>query len=276
MVVYIDVIIFENFIINYFLIYITLQTIKKELDLKWASLAAFIGSIYVITLFFPKLNLLTLLPFKLLVAYFMIFVSIRNKGILFNIKATAVFILYSMVLAGLCFFIQIDQGINWNFSLVIINFSYKKLLLSLMILYIFIHRLITYVSDRKELSELIYNVDIFVKGKKKRVRAFFDTGNELREPVTNLPVILVEKNSLSNLSFDKMDKYYIPYNVINGFDGKLEGFKPDYITISLHGEIQRRNVIVAFCENNLKDSRDYEALLSRGIIWKMEGKYDKP
>ena len=48
------------------------------------------------------------------------------------------------------------------------------------------------------------------------MRAFLDTGNELREPATNLPVLIVERDIFYDINLSKYDKFYIPYKVING------------------------------------------------------------
>jgi len=122
------------------------------------------------------------------------------------------------------------------------------------------------VQDRREIASLIYEVDIVTNSDVRKVRAFLDTGNELREPVTNLPVMIVEKEALNDLEIKSKDKFYIPYKVINGFSGMLEGFKPKYINIHSDNGIEQKEVIVALCNNMISEVRDYNALLSRGIL----------
>jgi stage II sporulation protein GA (sporulation sigma-E factor processing peptidase) len=129
-----------------------------------------------------------------------------------------------------------------------------------------INRLIIFIKERKEIIQLIYFVDIFINKNKKSVRAFLDTGNELREPATNLPVLIVDSDVFEGIDFINSEMLYIPYKVVDGTVGRLEGFIPDYITINVGGEILKRNVVVACCKNTLSDFKDYQALLSRGII----------
>ena len=147
-----------------------------------------------------------------------------------------------------------------------INFPYEWLFISLMVLYITIDRLVIYVKDRNKVFTLIYDVDIVFRNKSKTVRAFLDTGNELREPATNLPVVIVEKSVFENVNLEGMDKFYIPYRVINGKCGKLQGFKPDVVKINFGQEIKYREVIIAICKDKLSKFDDYHALLSRGVI----------
>ncbi|CAB1243445.1 putative sporulation sigma-E factor-processing peptidase [Clostridiaceae bacterium BL-3] len=265
LIVYIDLLILINLIVDFFLLYITGRTLKLKIKFKFMFLAASIGSIYTITLIYPNLEFFSAFYFKIIVSIALIYISFGNKGFITNLKIVSVFILYSMLLAGLCIFIQYNKY-SYVDGPVIINFSYQWLFTSLMILYMVIDRLLVYVKDRNRLSTLIYSVDIVFKNKCKTVRAFLDTGNELREPVTNLPVIIVESSVFKNINLEEDSKFYIPYRVINGEIGKLQGFKADAVRINLGGEIKYREAVIAICQQKLSELGDYHALLSRGVI----------
>ena len=265
MVIYLDVLLLVNFVMNFFILVVTAQTIKIKINFKYGILAATLGSLYVITLLIPKLYILTSIPFIIIIALLMILITFRKRNFLFNIKTTLIYMLYAMLIGGMCFFLG-TRTLPKNSQTTSPYFPYEKLILSLMIIYTIIYRLIIYVKDRKELTQLIFSVEIFVNKDTKIVKAFLDTGNELREPATNLPVLIVEKNIFSNINLTQYDKFYIPYKVVNGAKGQLLGFMPSYITININGEIQKRNVIVAFSDTKLSNLSDYDALLSRGII----------
>jgi len=265
LIIYLDVLLFENLVVNLFLLYITARTLRIEAELKYILLAAAIGSMYVITLFYSELRSFSAVWYKLIVAIILILISFRKRKIMFNLKALSIFVLYSMLLAGACMFFQYNEEYDIsNFG--IINFSYKKLMVSVMIIYILIDRIIIYIKDRKDLKSLVYSVDIVLKNSEKNIKAFLDTGNELREPATNLPVIIVEKSVFGDIDLELYDKFYVPYRVVNGQGGNLQGFKPECIKIHQGDETKKREVIVVFCEEKLSDFNDYEALLSRGII----------
>lgn len=264
MVIYLDIFFLENFIINLFLLYTTVQTLKIKINMFNAVLASIFGSIYSILAIYDKFSFISYVPFKLIAALIMIVILMHKKNFLFNFKAMIIFILYSMVLAGLCMFIELNKG-----SKLVINFkgvSYKILFCALMLMYIAIHRIVVYVKDRKNSIELIYDVEIVTDKFKKNVRAFLDTGNELREPATNLPVMIVEKSLFKNINIDEKEKFIIPYKVVNGVCGKMEGFRPKSVKIYKNNKIEDCEVIVAFCENKLSKINEYNALLSRGIL----------
>ncbi|WP_333859070.1 sigma-E processing peptidase SpoIIGA [Clostridium sp.] len=265
MVVFLDLLILINLIVNFFLLYITGRTLKLRINFKRIFLGAFIGSIYTITLIYPCLSVFSTLYFKLIVAMALVYISFGNKGIITDFKILCIFMLYSMLLAGTCMFIQYNRY-SYADSAMIINFPYQWLFIALMICYITIDRLVIYIKDRRDLASLVYEIDIIFKDGEKKVKAFLDTGNELREPATNLPVVIVEKAIFDSVDLEQFGKFYIPYRVINGSSGKLLGFKPDIIKINFGKEVKYREVIVALCQDKLSQLDDYHALLSRGVI----------
>ncbi len=266
MVVWLDVLMVENFLVNFFLLTVTMSTLKKRSSLLRLFIASLVGSSYIITMVVPQLNMLTKTPFKIIVAVVMIIIVNNEKEFIPIAKQTIIFILYSMLLAGLSFYLAISSGDPVNISNTVYKFTGKNLLLSIMVIYIVIHRVVIYVKERKCFETFIYNIDICFKEQKKSIRAFLDTGNELREPATNLPVIIVEKDVFKDLNLKEYNTYCIPYSVISGSTGRLIGVKPDYITIELNGNVIEQNVIVAFCDKKLSKHNDYKGLLSIGII----------
>jgi stage II sporulation protein GA (sporulation sigma-E factor processing peptidase) len=265
-VVYLDVLLLENLIVNFFLLYITAQTLRIYIKLRYMFLAAFLGSLYVLTLIYPVPKIFSSLIFKLIVACLMTIICFRKKDLNLNLKATAIFIIYSMMLAGLCIFIEFYNSKSLTFDGGFINFSYKYILIAFFISYMVVHRLIIYVKDRKEITKLIYDVEIITGNNAKKVKAFLDTGNELREPATNLPVMLVDKEILEDVKIGGGNKFYIPYKVIDGSKGLLVGFKPTTVNIYNGDTYTSRDMIIAFSDHRLSELNEYNALLSRGII----------
>lgn len=266
MVVYLDVLIIENVIVNTFLLYITSQTLMKKVKFRYLIIAGTIGGIYVCTLIFPKLRFFSGIIFKIIAAEIMIYITFRSKNILFNIKALVILIIYSMTLAGVCMFLNLSESQFTIFNINFKNVSYRYLIIGIMILYMLIFRIITFVKDRKDIYSFIYHVDIGINNTKKSVKAFLDTGNELREPVTNLPVMVIEREALDNIVLDDRYKYYIKYKVVNGKIGILEAFKPSYTKIYVGNKIENKDMIIALSDNKLSEYNDYTALLPRGCI----------
>lgn len=264
MVLYLDVFIIENFIVNLFLLYITTQTLRIKENIIYIILSAILGTAYALIMIYTRFLYFFNIPLKIIVAIVMILIVLRKKDIALIVKATLIFIFYSMLLAGICIFLEIN--INHSIYNKLGIFSYKYLVLAIMTIYIVIHRIVNYIRDRNECTSFIYEVDIVMDNCTEYVKAFLDTGNELREPATNLPVMIVEKECLRDLKMNEDKKFTIPYRVVNGFTGELYGFKPKYINIHKKDKIEKREVIVALCNNGLSELNEYNALLSRGII----------
>ncbi|MEG2412500.1 MAG: sigma-E processing peptidase SpoIIGA [Clostridium sp.] len=266
MIVYLDILLVENFFVNLFLLTLTMQTIKKKVTAKKLILGASIGSIYVISIIWPQLHVFTATPFKILVALIMVGITFDKKDIMTILKGTGIFILYSVVLAGMTFYLAIQENSTLSPNAMIYNFSCKGLVLSLMIIYLVSHRLVIYVKERKVLVSYVYNTEIYIADEKILVKAFLDTGNELTEPATNLPVMIVENEFFSGLNLENYIIYNIPYSGVGGCGGKLIGIKPDSVKIDIQGNMKEESLILAFCDIKLSKNNDYNGLLPRGII----------
>ncbi len=263
LIVYLDVVFIENFFIDLFLLYSISHILNVKLYKRWAILSSAIASLYILTMFSSKLKFLSMFPFNVLITMAFIVIAFRRYDREFILKASLLYLLYAFILAGLDLFFSIRGCINdINYE-----FQFKNLVFAILIIYIFMKRIVSYVKDRRVMNNFIYNVEILYEGYPKKVRAFLDTGNELREPATNLPVIIVERKIFEDdVDFEK-EIFYIPYKAINGHRGNLKGFKPSEVRIQYsENEIRNIEVIVCLSDETLSESNEFEALLSRGIL----------
>ena len=58
------------------------------------------------------------------------------------------------------------------------------------------------------------NIKVNINSKSKYINAIIDTGNFLREPITKMPVIVVEKDTLINI---------VPNYILNNLDRIING-----------------------------------------------------
>ncbi|MDU1314142.1 sigma-E processing peptidase SpoIIGA [Clostridium septicum] len=266
MVVYVDVIFIENFIVNLFLLLITMRILRFGYK-RSIYIGAAIGGVYTLALFM-KIPLLTTLVGKILVAGLMIMLTLDKKSIGNVTKAIITFFITSFTLCGICFafaLMQNEYSISTIFS--ISNYSIKYLIISIMLLYIVIVRVVDYLRERALIKNLLYDIEISYNNKKLCLKGFLDTGNELREPVTNLPCIIVENELIEEINIPNDKAYYISYSTI-GESGKLKGFKGEKIRVRQENKDWHTiDAIVCSCKNNrLSKDNEFNALLSRGII----------
>ena len=129
------------------------------------------------------------------------------------------------------------------------------------------------------------NIEIYYNGKSVKTRALVDSGNLLKESISNLPVVIVEKNILIGLidTFilenvkeilsgkfldETNSKIYdykfriIPFSSLGNKDGLLLGFKPDYIKVYTDEDNFKKEVVVGIYEESLCSySNDYNAII---------------
>ena len=147
------------------------------------------------------------------------------------------------------------------------NNSIKQLILAVMIAYIVITRICDCIKDRAIIKNFLYDIYISKGDKSLLIKGFLDTGNELREPVSNLPCIILEENYFKEFNIPENEEYVINYNTINEI-GQLRGFKVSGIKIRNDNSNTWSNVdaIICSCERKLSKSDDFQALLSRGVV----------
>lgn len=111
-------------------------------------------------------------------------------------------------------------------------------------------------------------VEIFFEDKKDRLRALIDTGNTLRDPVSNDPVSVIDKASAKELTEGKEPERfrYIPYHSIGKKEGVMPAFRLDKIQIIRDGN--KMNVeypLVAVSEEEL-GSENYQMIINPDIL----------
>jgi stage II sporulation protein GA (sporulation sigma-E factor processing peptidase) len=268
MEVYADVLVLENCIVNFFLLTLTMRCIKHKCKMIALAISSFIGGLYTLVLVIPKLNVFSYLPFELIVACIMLRIVYGKTSIFNMVKLLAIFLMISFALGGVCFLLSLKQNLYvLGNSFKIEKYSMKYLILSTMFIYIVCDRFIEYMKDKLFINNFIFEIEFKVKDEKYNIRSFLDTGNELREPITNLPCILVEENLINNICFDN-DTYRILYSSI-GYGGDLRGIRVNNIKIRnkkvLYEDI---DAIICPCKEQLSKESEFNALLSRGVVYK--------
>lgn len=265
MVVYIDLILFENFVVNLFLLLLTFKLLRFNYK-RSIYLSAILGSIYTLALFL-EFPLGTSFIAKVLVAVIMVSIAMEKIGLGNIIKAVTCFFILSFTLCGVCFSFALMQNQYELFQrFELNNYSIKYILISIMMLYIVIVRVYEYLRERNVVKSLIYDIEISVNKNIFYIKGFLDTGNELREPVTNLPCIIVEDLYLGEVEIPEKEYFNISYSTI-GESGKIKGFKGEKVRIKNQNEDWKTvEAIICSCKNKLSKENDFNALLSRGII----------
>ena len=210
MKVYIDLIILINFVYDFLILASTSVLLKRNTPPIRILLGSLIGVISVLTLFI-RLNNIILLLFKFLLSLVMIIATFGKAN---KVENTFYFYIITIIIGG-CQYMLTGSAYKVNIVMMII--------ISPIILGIYIYAMRKYKVDLKK----IYDCIIIDKDNTYNLRGYMDTGNTLIDPITKLPVIMVNKKI--NLKSEKI--FYVPYKVINN-EAILKCVKADKVFIN--------------------------------------------
>lgn len=252
MIIYLDVIFFENMIINLIILIVTGIIRKIKVNKIKITIASLIGSIYAV------LKILKGIDFgiieKILIAVIMNITAFYPQSVLNMLKTQAVFISVTFIIGGL------NLALVENFGIKNINIT----LLSGLMGALLIKRIMRENKEKLTNKDFIVNLEVKINNKIMKLKAFVDTGNQLKDPFTKESVVIIQSNKID---FENIIKggdnkiRIIPYKTVGNEKSIMWGIKPDYIKIN---NIKKENVILAFCNNKI--SEKYEALISYNLI----------
>lgn len=179
-----------------------------------------------------------------------------------NLKYTFYNCLYlymtSIILGGFLYYLKINLKEKTSIYYEGISISYLSLILvAPVILYVFIKS----IKVLKEVKNYYYKVKIiFDNNYELNITGFLDTGNKLKDPITNKPIILINKKIMKN-NIHIRSPMYIPYNSLN-HHSLLECLKPKNIFVN---DKEIKNYLVGLSETSFK-LNGIECLLNYQIL----------
>lgn len=295
MTIYIDVVILENLIMNYIIMYATAIILKKKISIIRLFTSSMLGAIYAIISYIFQSPIYSIVILKILLSITMVYIAfkpIKTKELL---KQLLIFYMTSFVFGGaalsLIYFIkpQEAQMKNGIFSG---EYSLKVVFLGGIVGFTIIVIAFKSIKNKISSKDIFYDIEIYIENNKIETKAMVDTGNMLKEPITNTPVIVVEHTLLYNVipkqilnNIDEIllgnleiieekirEKYlsklkFIPFSSIGKANGMLLGIKADKIIIKNEDETKEIDkIIIAIYNKSLTKRGEYRALLGINII----------
>lgn len=235
MVVYADILILVNFIVDYFLIKLTACITKSHIKIFRMVIAAFVGSIFSLYIFLPPLNPFLEILLKLVTSAVMVCVGfgfcnsrrfLRNIITLFSVTFG-----FAGAMIGIWYILK-PSGMVINNSVVYFNIS-PLFLIAFSVLGYFISFFIRKVFEPKSVSARLCQIEIEIKDKRAETTALIDTGNSLSDPFGSSEIIIADKSVLEGiLDEGEREKRYraVPTATVSGTE-ILNGFRCDRIRI---------------------------------------------
>lgn len=300
MTIYIDIVLIENLIMNSLIILATGIILKEKIKIIRLFFSGLIGAIYSVISYMSILEIYSSMILKIILSIVIIYVAFNPQTIKKMWKDLVIFYLTSFVFGGAAFaliYIVKPQDILMKNGLFLGTYPLKTIILGAIIAFGIIITAFTLVKTKISKKDMLCKIEIGLNNKKIETTAMIDTGNLLKEPITNTPVIVVEhtllfdcipKEILNNLGkilggeFEEIperirNEYlpklkFIPFSSLGKQNGMLLGLKADYLKINYEERQEEKdNIIVGIYDKSLTKKGEYRALI--GIEWVLE--YEK-
>ncbi len=302
--VYADLFFFENLIMNYIIISATTLFTRKLFSADASPLrklsGAALGAVYgLLVILLPPASgkILGSLFGKAALSLIIVYAVYVPKKVLLMLKELLTFCLTGFIFAGTAIgvaFLGVPFTVTANGLMVTaLPQSLTTAFLTIGLGYISVSVLINSLRKTCENTESYVSLYIEFDGQGLWLPALIDTGNELRDPLTGTPVIIVEAsavksilcpqiafgptaNPAENINFDNdtLDPTWakrfriIPFSSLGCENGLLPGFKADSIRVKGTFELpcENKSAIVCLYDKELSENKKYSALLSPELV----------
>ncbi|GMB10599.1 MAG: sigma-E processing peptidase SpoIIGA [Candidatus Improbicoccus devescovinae] len=270
-VIYLDVLIALNLFVNYFILIAVVKFLYLRVKQRRIILSAFLGALFSVYILMPEINVILSMLIKLMMSFLIVFSAIGIKKKKIFVKFCLCFYLMSFTFSGVNFVIWVlfkPNGMVVKDGIVYFNISPIVLIISTVFAY-FLLRVINNIIGKHECKENFCRVTIEISKKIVSFDARVDTGNNLKEPFSNLPVIITSQKTLDSIlpndanisDLESIQEVYsvlkasgcmtrlVPFNTVSG-SGLLVAFKPDSAVIKTSNGNITRECYVAICPNS--------------------------
>lgn len=289
MTIYIDVIIVENLIMNYIILYATGTISKVKISYLRIFCSSLIGAIYAITEYTFKLNIYSNIIIKTILSVIIIYVAFNPQNIKKMCKQLIIFYVTTFTFGGIAtylIYVLKPQNIIIKNGMYVGTYVLKVIFIGAIIGTIILFIAFKQVKNKITKKDMICKIKIKINGKEKTLDAMVDTGNMLKEPITGIPVAVVERTSLydllpkeilnntesilggdfKNIPEDIKREYIpklkiIPFASLGKQNGMLVGIKPEKIEIINEQTEENKNAIIGIYNKSLTKKGEYNALI---------------
>lgn len=290
MTIYIDIIIVENLIMNYIILYVTALISKSKISYIRIFLASLLGAIYVIVQYVIKINAYTNIIIKLILAISIMYIAFNPQHIKKMCRQLILFYLTTFTFGGVAtYLINVlnPQKIMMKNGMYVGTYVLKVIFIGAILGTIILVISFRLSKNKITKKDMLCKIKIKLNGKEIILNAMVDTGNMLKEPITGNPVVVVEKVALYDLmpkeilnniesilggDFERIpdnikNEYIsrlkiIPFSSLGKQNGMLIGIKPEKLkVINEQSEEEKNSAIIGIYNKSLTKQGEYNALI---------------
>lgn len=295
MTIYIDIVIIENLIMNYIILCATGIVSKNKIRYLRLIMASLLGAIYSVVAYMKILEIYSNIVLKILLSVIIVYIAYNPQTVKKLWKTLVMFYLVSFVFGGVAFsliYIIKPQDIIMKNGLFLGTYPLKTIILGAIVAFAIIIIAVKIIRKKFTTKDMICDIEIMLNNKKINTKALIDTGNMLKEPITNTPVVVVEKillyecipkeilNNINQIIGGDLEKIpqqiqsqyisklkLIPFSSLGKQNGMLLGIKVQQIKIIKESEeITKKNIIVGIYQQSLTKNGEYQALMGMEFI----------
>ena len=297
MTIYIDVVLIENLIMNYIILLATGLILKIKIKHIRLIIGSLLGAIYTIIGYMGILEIYSSFILKIILSIMIVYIAYYPQTLKKMWKELLFFYLTSFVFGGVAFsliYIVKPQEIIMKNGLFLGTYPLKTVILGAIVAFVIIITAFKIIKSKISKKDLICEITVEIENKKIITKALIDTGNMLKEPITNTPVVVIEhtllydvipKEILNHLEeiiggdFKEIpeeikNKYVsklklIPYSSLGKQNGMLLGIKAKKLTI-VKGEekdkVEKENIILGIYDKSLTKKGEYRAIIGMEFV----------
>lgn len=281
---------------NYIIIFATSIILKIKVKQFRIILASVIGSIYAVLEYIYPIKIYSNIAIKVLLSIIITYVSFNSQTIKKFVHQLVIFYLTTFAFGGtalaMMYYINPNEILIQN-GLIKGIYPIKAIILGGILGFVIIIISFKIVKTKISVNDIFYDISIMLNGTYINTKAMVDTGNLLKEPITNTPVIIVEHSLLyevipkeilnhledilggdltqipENIQNEYMLKLrFIPYASLGKQNGMLLGIVADEVKITKEFEEYKKieKVIIGIYNKSLTKKGEYRALLGIDLI----------
>lgn len=282
-VIYVDVLLLLNLVVNYLLLVSTavMAGLKKN-SIRLAA-SSFLGSLYSLVVFFPNIKVLYAVFLRAVFSISMVLLAFKSNNIKSFLRAYASFLLINFLFAGLMLAIWITfkpNGMVYQNGAVYFDINALTLTLTAIFCYM-VSLVISYFIKRRAPDSHIIYLNITNKNKTISVKALLDTGNTLKEPFSSYPVVICEYNLIKDIIPNSIEALinkpiqtdyssndnirFVSFTSVGG-SGLLPSFRPQKVELIKEREKLNTDEVYIAVYNKSLSNGEYNALIGNLLL----------
>lgn len=298
--VYLDLLFLQNVLMDYLLLSLT-STWRTEAVRKWRMwVAAVVGGTYVLCFFNLHFGFLYTFLGKMLFSCIMVWIAFGYRSWKNFLRLLSTFYMTGFLLGGCVFALywllqsQVDVLYSFHFlrQADMMQFSVLGVLaVGYPLSWLFARWTYRSLQRQKLVTDQLVQVSGFVLGHRFQCIGLVDTGNQLYDPISRTPVMMVETATLpflpepllrmADAALDgpldemlaRLDDAWVsrlrivPYRTVGRRDGWLLALRPDRLSVQMgHRRYENPRVLIGLSTVSLSPDGTYQAIVHPSLL----------